>query len=428
MIIAVPSVTSYINNSRKSGYVTTAKNLMDAARTKVNEGKLSVYDTNTTYYIPTTCLNIENGEKAKSPYGNFTNAYIVVTYNGDGYNYYWTSTDETKTGVKTITEYNSLSSSSIESGVDNTDIKTNIGIDGRENVVIYNEDCTNSSQIVASAQIDSKTGTVEEKKTIELISQKTEGVLSAGDELVIGGKEHFYVIATDSSKTTLIAKYNLYVGYNVKQAPSGSGTVLDVKIPETDSRYGWQSAETEYNYNIALVPFSGKKYWQSTINENLFDSKYPDANDESMYEKALSTVAPIIENTTNEYGFSVPKVVDGNYSIAYYVEQYVNKLRSMGVHIDEGNVISHSQALAVGCGYSKTCSSSWMSNTRFWTGSVAWMGQAKYQNQVVSIQGSYTFSEYNSVISGVRPTITIRTSDITLLGHDYFDNKPIIIR
>ena len=79
MIIAIPSVTKYISDSRKSDYVDTAKEIISGARNMVNDGKLEMYDTGTTYYIDAACIKTENGE-AKSPYGEFTKAYVVVIY------------------------------------------------------------------------------------------------------------------------------------------------------------------------------------------------------------------------------------------------------------------------------------------------------------------------------------------------------------
>ena len=45
MIIAIPSVTTYINDSRKSAYVDTAKEIISGARNLVNSGELEMYDT-----------------------------------------------------------------------------------------------------------------------------------------------------------------------------------------------------------------------------------------------------------------------------------------------------------------------------------------------------------------------------------------------
>ena len=49
MLIAIPSVTNYINNSRKSTYVTTVNELVKGTIAKVNSGDLNVYDSDTTY-------------------------------------------------------------------------------------------------------------------------------------------------------------------------------------------------------------------------------------------------------------------------------------------------------------------------------------------------------------------------------------------
>ena len=57
MIIAIPSVTKYINDSRKNSYIGTAKEMVAGARNMVNDGKLEMFDTGTTYYIDINCIN-----------------------------------------------------------------------------------------------------------------------------------------------------------------------------------------------------------------------------------------------------------------------------------------------------------------------------------------------------------------------------------
>ena len=120
MIIAIPSVTSYINDSRKSAYVDTAKEIVSGTRNLVNEGKLGMYDTGTTYYIPAKYVNTENS--LKSPYGEFTDtsAYVGVIYDGQGYKYYWISSDDTGQGIPDITLVDNL---------DTDDIKSDLNID-----------------------------------------------------------------------------------------------------------------------------------------------------------------------------------------------------------------------------------------------------------------------------------------------------------
>ena len=189
MIIAIPSVTNYISTSRKNSYITTAKSIMDGARNFVNEGKLNLYDPNTTYYIPNTCINTENSKK--SPYGNFTKAYVVVTYNfnGDGFKYYWTSTDTSQIGIKTITSYDELSIDDILSNVNDEDININVGINGRENIEIYNSDCTSSDKVIALTMLDTNT----KENTKAVIKCTTDGELTQGKEFVNGQFTYRYM-------------------------------------------------------------------------------------------------------------------------------------------------------------------------------------------------------------------------------------------
>ena len=124
MIIAIPSVTSYISDSRKNSYVNTAKEIIGGARNKVNEGNLGIYGTDITYYIPVKFIKTENS--SRSPYGEFASeaAYVGVTYDGSGYNYYWISADETGHGVKSITKDDILDVEDIVSDIDPNEIKS----------------------------------------------------------------------------------------------------------------------------------------------------------------------------------------------------------------------------------------------------------------------------------------------------------------
>src|SRR5574344_2330059 len=89
LLIAIPSVTEYISTSRKKTYLATAGRYVDAVINKVNALDYNFSDKDTMYYVPYNCIKLEKG--GKSPYGEWTEAYVVVTFNGDSYSYYWTS-------------------------------------------------------------------------------------------------------------------------------------------------------------------------------------------------------------------------------------------------------------------------------------------------------------------------------------------------
>ena len=104
LVIAVPSVTRYIENSRKSSYLQVAEGYVDGVKAMITSRKLSVRRKDTTYYIPIEFIETEKG--GDSPYGNWVEAYVVVVYANSEYDYYWTSVDDTghKIELKNIEE------------------------------------------------------------------------------------------------------------------------------------------------------------------------------------------------------------------------------------------------------------------------------------------------------------------------------------
>ena len=107
MMVAIPSVTTYINSSRKSGYLDNAKQFITAAITAVNSAdKIEFYDEHTMLLIPVgtdedlSFIKLEKG--GQSPYSNtYFFAYVGVTYDNsaESYTYYFTSVDGAGQGI-----------------------------------------------------------------------------------------------------------------------------------------------------------------------------------------------------------------------------------------------------------------------------------------------------------------------------------------
>ena len=163
MIIAIPAVTEYISSSRKSAYITTASRYIDGVRNKINAAEIPVYDKETTYYIPGSCVSMEKG--GKSPYGDWEEYYVVVTYDGTGYDYYWTSRDESNTGIY-LTYQDLLDVDRIENNV--TSISTNIGVGDREKILLLKDSCSinDAEELIATSNIPEK-GTSDGSETEE---------------------------------------------------------------------------------------------------------------------------------------------------------------------------------------------------------------------------------------------------------------------
>ena len=147
LLIAIPSVTKYIEDSRKESYVTTIKEIIKASTTLVNSGDIEVYDTNTTYYIPASAIDLESGD-AQSPYGKLTDAYVVVTYDGDNYDYYYVGKDEENIGIEKVISDENLNKNEIKTNIG--DINTDTSIWGKDYVVVFGDDLTPSEPKLAS--------------------------------------------------------------------------------------------------------------------------------------------------------------------------------------------------------------------------------------------------------------------------------------
>lgn len=110
MIIAIPSVTTYIQNSRKSAWVDTAVAYAKSVVNKVNEGgKLQFFTQNVLYMVPVghvakqSCVAVESG--GQSPFSDsWAFAYVGVVYNGKGYDYYFIGEDGAQQGIPFVTQ------------------------------------------------------------------------------------------------------------------------------------------------------------------------------------------------------------------------------------------------------------------------------------------------------------------------------------
>ena len=101
----------------------------------------------------------------KSPYGDFTEAYIVVIYNGRGYQYFWISNDTAGQGIKNVTPQDKLDEDLIESNIRDLDIIEKVettGIGGRKNILILSTLGDWGEKKEATVDIDTDGNIVEE--------------------------------------------------------------------------------------------------------------------------------------------------------------------------------------------------------------------------------------------------------------------------
>ena len=198
------------------------------------------------------------------------------------------------------------------------------------------------------------------------------------------------VINYDSSKSILLAKYNLYVGLTCTASGINKCTPIDTSV----SGYGLQSSNIGYSGSypaIGIVPFSGSSntygYWDSGgsgINST-YGTYTNRAN--NIYDADCVTAPNYSVAFYNNAG-------NASYSVAYYVENYINTLGIDGT----GRLLTYPEANA-------------LTQTQRNNGKYYWLGSAA-SNIEVFHENLYS-SRFDYVGSfGVRPVIIVNTSDI----------------
>ena len=200
---------------------------------------------------------------------------------------------------------------------------------------------------------------------------------TVGSEICIQ-EECFYVISSDETSVTMLAKYNLYVGgewdaSTYVYSPYG----IEATGIQDENMKGWTSAEQP---RIGTATFSNTTYWYSSD----------------------------LKSLKSEYGTSYPAYVyDSNSTLYGYVENYKIYLSTLGVTPSEARLISYEELSVLGCnGINCSAASSWVISTAYWTGS------ARSMSLVWGVYTNGNFNETvftigNKTIFGVRPVIVI---------------------
>lgn len=134
MAIAIPSVTRYIDQSRKKTLVSTIGNYISAATIAMNNGDYtftnhSNYETGTLYAVELNCVDLEKG--GSNPYGTWgEGSYVLIRYVEDkGYNYGFQFKDSSN-HFMTARLHNQINQAAIEQGTNTIGNDTAITLDG----------------------------------------------------------------------------------------------------------------------------------------------------------------------------------------------------------------------------------------------------------------------------------------------------------
>lgn len=201
-------------------------------------------------------------------------------------------------------------------------------------------------------------------RLITFANQQNPNSVTVGDEIVVD-TEHFYVISLDGNKVTLLAKYNLNVGYN--KNPNVIEGIQD------ESVRGYISE----NDNYGSVDFADNWYWLDQNNE-------------------------LVQDYADLY------VYDYNSNIYDYVEDYTDRIKQIGFNTANGRLLKGAEA------YALDHENQWwdiLRLTSFWLGTV----DSVYNDciETFSPAGGYSSDDHITVnlYYGVRPVIEISMNE-----------------
>lgn len=206
-----------------------------------------------------------------------------------------------------------------------------------------------------------------------------DGQLDVGD-YVTCGSESFYVIRNDGTTVSMMAKWNLDVGYIY------NGSTSEITPIENPTGLQSEKAKGLVDYEgirYGVVPFTTESYWDNGLIRGVYGDAYP--------------------------GY----VYDSNSTIFNYLQEYKKKLKDMGVMVEKIRVPDLHEVRTLGCfrRYS-LCDGSvfpWLITSSYWTGS------ADNYSCIWGVIINTYFTYYDASLGdslGVRPVIEVLDENI----------------
>jgi len=139
MVLAIPVISRIIVESRKQAYLDSVIIQKNTVEQAITVDKYYVYDKNTVYYFNYNMFD-EAKTKGKSPFGEWKDCYVVVTFDGKVNHFYWTGMDDNGWKIDLRKEVKKLTTADIYHSNSTNFIPGNT-VGARDNIVIYkNED------------------------------------------------------------------------------------------------------------------------------------------------------------------------------------------------------------------------------------------------------------------------------------------------
>lgn len=246
LIIAIPTVSKYIEDSRRKTYVNSIQSIVSAISTSVNNLEYPLPKKDEGIIIPFSEAELEKGNKTKSPYATYAEgkSYVVVVNDGQSYDYYVATLDEAGFSIPLISS-KQLTAQSITSNA--TTISNNVYSIGEIT------DNANRNKIFETSQFAmkylSKTGDIVKVKIGESIYQPGDII-----QLKDGSKWYALPSSFDSSgnivnddidvKTiNLLSYYNMYTQVQEEYGKQSGSKTTQTLVFDNNGIYTYENAQ-----------------------------------------------------------------------------------------------------------------------------------------------------------------------------------------
>ena len=386
MMIAIPSVTRYITQSRVKTVTKTMDSYITAVVQEVNDGDYHFSDSTKVYAIPIECVSLEKG--GTNPFGEWMQAndnywaYVLVQYDNVNYNYKYGFTFKDSAGY------------------------------GMYPTVSANID-ENSNQVKTGYDDLTKP---ESGKAVEFVpSDKWNGFdITSDTELIVLEATSEGQKGNGQTTCTLCQKGDNYEQVEEeKLANRKACNLIEGASVALGSRI---ECGGEYFHVISVTGNSVKMFADEAINSNTGKQRVDGESYSSMEKPYLATSTYWLSGSSlkTKYGTSYPAYVyDSNSSSYPLINTYKTYLlETVGLKDAELSLIDIKDLINLGCSISSnTCNSapSWVryEHSGYITGSVT-----NDKKVYFVMAGALTYFNYNSVGSSPRPVVVISLDEI----------------
>lgn len=197
LIIAVPTIGKYVEESRKNTYVTLARNLVDSVATSISAMTLPIIpESEEAVIVPFSEINMEKEiSKTKSPYAKYVNdkSYVLVVCQEDKYVYYVAAIDEKGNGFS-LTNIEQLTKDKVVDnniGIYSTTQIKNTKNNGIVEVSVFNMKCLEVVDNIIKVKL-------------------CDAVYSAGNTVQLLDGSKYYVIKNSDEKSKVVDVVTYY--------------------------------------------------------------------------------------------------------------------------------------------------------------------------------------------------------------------------